>query len=69
VTSTPARIRMAGPKNELRRLTRVYTVPISLDGQTASFSTRAMLEPAGRQIRALDEVPIIVGVEIGLKKS
>jgi len=69
VTSTPARIRMAGPKNELRRLTRVYTVPISLDGQTASFSTRAMLEPAGRQIRALDEVPIIVGVEIRLKKS
>lgn len=69
VTSTPARIRMAGPKNELRRLTRVYTVPISLDGQTASFSTRAMLEPAGRQIRALDEVPIIVGVEIRVKKS
>lgn len=69
VISTPARIRMAGPKNELRRLTRVYTVPISLDGQTASFSTRAMLEPAGRQVRALDEVPIIVGVEIGLKKS
>ena len=69
VTSTPARIRMAGPKNELRRLTRVYTVPISLDGQTASFSTRAMLEPAGRQVRALDEVPIIVGVEIRLKKS
>ena len=69
VTSTPARIRMAGPKNELRRLTRVYTVPISLDGQTASFSTRAMLEPAGRQIRALDEAPIIVGVEIAFRKS
>ncbi len=69
VTSTPARIRMAGPKNELRRLTRVYTVPISLDGQTASFSTRAMLEPAGRQIRVLDEVPIIVGVEIAFRKS
>ncbi|MEK7219728.1 MAG: CdaR family protein [candidate division NC10 bacterium] len=69
VTSTPARIRMAGPKNELRRLTRVYTVPISLDGQTASFSTRAMLEPAGRQVRVLDEVPIIVGVEIAFRKS
>ena len=69
VTSTPARIRMAGPKGELRRLTRVYTVPISLDGQTASFSTRAMLEPAGRQIRVLDEVPIIVGVEIAFRKS
>lgn len=69
VTSSPARIRMAGPKSELRRLARIYTVPISLDGQTASFSTRAMLEPAGRQIRALDEVPIIVAVEIGSRKS
>jgi hypothetical protein len=69
VTSTPPRIRLAGPKSELRRLARVYTVPISLDGQTASFSTRAMLEPAGRQVRALDEVPIIVGVEIGSRRS
>ena len=69
VTSSPARVRMAGPKSELRRLARVYTLPISLEGQTASFSTRAMLEPTGRQVRTLDDTPIIVGVEIGLKKS
>ncbi len=69
VTSSPARIRMAGPKGELRRLTRVYTLPISLDGHKASFTTRAVLEPPGRQIRRLAETPIIVGVEIGSGKS
>jgi hypothetical protein len=69
VTSSPSRVRIAGPKSELRRLTRIYTLPIALDGQSASFSTRAMLEPTGRQVRTLDDVPIMVGVEIGLKKS
>jgi hypothetical protein len=69
VTSSPPRVRMAGPKNDLRRLARVYTVPINLEGQAASFSTRAMLEPVGRQVRVLDDTPIIVAVEIGMKKS
>jgi hypothetical protein len=69
VTSTPPRVRMAGPKKDLRRLTRVYTVPINLEGHTASFSTRAMLEPVGRQVRVLDDTPIIVAVEIGALKS
>ncbi len=69
VTSSPPRVRIAGPKSELRRLERVYTLPINLEGQTSSFSTRVMLEPAGRQIRAVDETPIIVEVEIGSKKS
>ena len=69
VTSTPQRIRLAGPKGDLRRVTRVYTVPINLDGHSASFSARAILEPAGRQVHAVDRVPIIVAVEIGRKKS
>ncbi len=69
VTSSPARIRMAGPKSELRRLARVYTLPISLDGHSASFTTRAMLEPQGRQIRTLEEVSIVVAVEIAFRKS
>ena len=69
VTSTPLHVRMAGPKKDLRRLTRVYTVPINLEGHTASFSTRAMLEPVGRQVRVLDDTPIIVAVEIGALKS
>ncbi len=69
VTSSPPRVRIAGPKHELGRLTRIYTLPINLEGQTASFSTRAMLEPAGRQVHTLDDVPIIVGVEIGTKRS
>jgi YbbR domain-containing protein len=69
VTSTPARIRVTGPKSQLQRLSRVYTVPIPLEGQTTSFSTRVMLEPVGRHIRTLEETPIIVGVEIGPRRS
>ena len=69
VTSIPSRIRMAGPRSDLRRLTRIYTVPINLDGHNASFTTRAMLEPMGRQIRLLDDAPIMVAVEIGTAKS
>ena len=69
VTSSPARIRMAGPRSDLRRLTRIYTVPINLDGHNASFTARAMLEPVGRQVRPLDDTPVIVAVEMGTTKS
>lgn len=69
VTVSPPRIRVTGPRSELRRLTRIPTVPINLDGRDASFSTRAMLEPVGRQVRALDNTPITVAVEIGARKS
>jgi len=69
VTSSPPRIRMAGPRSDLRRLTRIYTVPINLQGHSASFSARAMLEPVGRQVRTLDDTSVTVAVEIGMAKS
>jgi YbbR domain-containing protein len=69
VTASPARVRLAGPRGELRRLVRVYTTPVSLEGHNASFTTRAALEPPGRQIRPLEEVPITVAVEIASRKS
>lgn len=69
VTPIPPRVRMVGPTSELRRITRVRTLPISLTGQTASFSTRALLEPMGRLIRVEDSASIIVEVEIGERKS
>jgi hypothetical protein len=69
VISVPSRVRMVGPTSELRRITRVRTLPISLAGHTASFSTRALLEPVGRQVRVEDGVSVIVEVEIGQKKS
>jgi hypothetical protein len=69
VTSVPARVRMVGPTSELRRITRVRTLPISLTGQTVSFSTRVLLEPVGRRVRVEDGVPIVVEVEIGQKRS
>jgi YbbR domain-containing protein len=69
VTATPSRVRMVGPTSELQRITRVRTLPINLRGQTASFSTRALLEPVGRQVRLDDSISIVVEVEIGQRRS
>jgi len=69
VTANPSRVRMVGPASELARIARVRTLPISVTGQRASFSTRALLEPVGRQVRVEDNVPIIVQVDIEEKKS
>jgi hypothetical protein len=69
VTSVPLRVRMVGPTSELRRITRVRTLPINLTGQTASFSTRVLLEPVGQRVRVEDNTSIIVEVEIGQRKS
>ncbi len=69
VTASPPRVRMVGPASELARITRVRTLPISVAGQTASFSARALLEPVGRQVRVEETVTIIVQVDIEEKKS
>jgi YbbR domain-containing protein len=69
VTSNPPRVRMVGPTSELTRITRVRTLPISVTGQTASFSTRVLLEPVGRLVRVEENVSIIVQVDIEPKKS
>jgi hypothetical protein len=69
VVSVPTRIRMVGPLSELRRITRVYTLPISVTGQTASFSARVLLEPVGRRVRVQDSAMVTVEVEIGQKPS
>ncbi len=69
VTPVPSRVRMVGPTSEVHRITRVRTLPITLSGQTATFSTRVLLEPVGRQVRVQDNVSITVEIEIGQKKS
>ena len=69
VTSVPLQVRLVGPESELRRITRVRTLPISVAGRTASFSTRALLEPVGRQVRVEDDTPIVVEVQIEPRKS
>ncbi len=69
VTPVPPRVRLVGPSSELRRITRLRTLPIPLAGQTASFSTRALLEPVGRRVRVENSTPIVVEVEIGQEKS
>jgi YbbR domain-containing protein len=69
LTPVPARVLMSGPKSELRRLTQVRTLPISLSGRTAPFSAQVLLEPVGHLVRIQNGAPIIVEVEIGAKKS
>jgi YbbR domain-containing protein len=69
VVAVPPRIRIVGPTGELRRITRVHTLPISLTGQTASFSARVLLEPVGRQVQVQDSGSVTVEVEIGRKPS
>jgi hypothetical protein len=67
--SVPAHIRMVGPSSEIRRITRVHTLPINLTGQTTSFSARVLLEPVGRRVRVQDSAAVTVEVEIGQKPS
>ena len=69
VTATPSRVRMVGPAGELARITRVRTLPISVTGHKAPFSTRALLEPPGRLVRVEDDVTIVIQVDIEQKKS
>lgn len=69
VSVSPSRVVVVGPRNELRRLTQVSTLPVRLDGHTASFSARVLVEPMERQVRVLDSSPVTVQVDIGPKKS
>jgi YbbR domain-containing protein len=69
VTTIPPRVRVVGPSSELRRITQVRTLPISLTGQTASFSARVLLEPVGRHVRLEENASIVVEVEIGQRRS
>ncbi|MFB3816584.1 MAG: YbbR-like domain-containing protein [Candidatus Methylomirabilales bacterium] len=68
VTASPAQVQVSGPASEMRRLTRVSTLPVSLEGKRASFTVQAILEPAGRQVRAQDDL-VTVQVEIGPRRS
>jgi YbbR domain-containing protein len=68
VTASPARVRLVGPVSEVRRLTKISTHPVSLDGRRASFSVQAMLETQGRQVRAQDDL-VTVQVDIAAKRS
>jgi hypothetical protein len=69
LVSVPTHIRMIGPISELRRITRVHTLPINLTGQTTSFSARVLLEPVGRQVQVRDSAVVTVEVEIGQRQS
>ena len=69
VKALPARIGLVGPKSELRRLSRVATQAVTVEGQRASFSRQVALEPLARQVRPQTEQPITVDVDIAPGRS
>ncbi len=69
VSATPARVRLVGPASELRRVTRVETLPISLSGQRATFVAQTRLEPIGQRVHPEGIEAVTVEVEIVPKRS
>jgi len=68
VAASPSHVRLVGPASELRRITQVRTLPVSLRGQTAPFTSPALLESMGREVRVAEEGPVTVVVDIGASK-
>lgn len=65
----PDAVQIAGPRSEVGRIQQAYTLPVSVEGRTATFSVRAALEPVGQQVQFVDEGPIRVSVDIGPRQS
>ncbi len=66
---TPDRVTLSGPRSQLRRLTALSTTPISLDGHTASFSTKAALEVPGPQFKIVGGSSVSVQVDVVARRS
>lgn len=64
VTVTPPRIRVEGPRVEIRRLLRAYTLPIDVEGHKADMTVDATLEPLGKHVRVVEGESVTVHVEI-----
>ena len=64
VTVTPPRIKVEGPRIEVRRLLRAYTLPIDIEGRKADVAVDAMLEPLGKHVRVIEGESVNVHVEI-----
>lgn len=68
VTVSPARVRLAGPAGALRRVARVHTFPVGLQGQTGPFTAKVLLEPPALPVRLQGEGMISVRVEIAPRR-
>lgn len=66
---SPSRVRVAGPRSEVKRLGPAVTLPINVDGQSRGFMVKTILEPLEKPLRVLDPGPITVTIEIGRRRS
>ncbi|MBI4537213.1 MAG: YbbR-like domain-containing protein [candidate division NC10 bacterium] len=68
VTPVPPRVTLVGPASEFKKLRRLHTLPVNVQGRSDSFTARVQVEPPGGQIR-LREGSVDVRVDIGPAKS
>jgi YbbR domain-containing protein len=64
VTVTPPRVKVEGPRIEVRRLLRAYTLPIDIEGRKADVTVDATVEPLGKRVRVIEGESVNVHVEI-----
>ena len=69
VRPEPRSVQIAGPRSEVTRVHQVYTMPVSVEGRTATFATRAGLEPIGQQVQFVNEGSIQMSIDIGPRKA
>jgi len=61
----PDRVRVIGPRSEVRRVARVYTSAISIEGRSRDFAVKTSLEPVGKSVKVEGADSVQVSVEIG----
>ncbi|MEK6568867.1 MAG: CdaR family protein [candidate division NC10 bacterium] len=64
-SARPDRVRVVGPKSEVRRVTRVYTATVSIEGRSRDFAVWTTLEPVGKSVKVDGADSVQVSVEIG----
>jgi YbbR domain-containing protein len=60
----PSRVRVTGPRSEVRRLSQLYTSPVSVEGRSRDFVTRTPLEPPDRSVTVGELESVQVSVQI-----
>jgi len=65
VLARPDRVRVVGPRSEVRQVAQIYTSAISIQGRSRDFAIWTSLEPVGKFMKVDGATAVEVSVEIG----
>ena len=68
VRCSPATVRIAGPRSEVRAVEQAFTAPVSVAGRSGAFGAQASLEPLGRELQYVNAPSVSVAVEIARRE-